>query len=359
MLVATIVGARPQFIKAATVSRQLAAREIAELLIHTGQHYDLQLSDVFFNELGLPEPQYNLAIGSAGHGRQTGQMLIALEEVLLRHEPDVVVVYGDTNSTLAGALAAAKLKLPLVHVEAGMRSGDRSMPEEINRVATDHVSNLLLCATQTAVENLKLEGLRAGVHLTGDVMCDLLLWAGPRFRPLQPALLERLGLRDREYVAATLHRPRNTDNAERLTTILDTLRQLDEPVVLPLHPRTRQRLSDLGKLDDYQSILSEPLGYLEMQALLAGARLLVTDSGGLQKEAYLHQTPCLTVMPQTEWRETVEVGWNRLVAPWELTGMLEGFTPPAEHPPLFGDGRASARVADILQRFGRVHPADS
>jgi UDP-GlcNAc3NAcA epimerase len=351
MQVATIVGARPQFIKAATVSRSLKERGLEELLIHTGQHYDLRLSGIFFDELELPEPMYNLGIGSAGHGRQTGQMLIALEEVLRKHEPGVVVVYGDTNSTLAGALAAAKLHLPLVHVEAGMRSGDRRMPEEINRVATDHVSDLLLCVTQTAVENLSAEGIQAGVHLIGDVMYDMMLWAKPRSDRLRSEMLVGMNLEDESYILATIHRPRNTDKPERLIQILDALLEFDEKVVLSLHPRTRKRLETLGLLDRYASIIYDPLSYLQMQALLSSARLLVTDSGGLQKEAYFHGTPCLTLMPQTEWVETVKSGWNCLTAPWELAEALHGFVEPLDRPPFFGDGRAGEKVAEILARF--------
>lgn len=354
MQVATIVGARPQFIKAAVVSRRLADRGLDELLIHTGQHYDLRLSDIFFNELQISEPYYNLGIGSASHGRQTGQMLIALEDVLLRHRPDVVVIYGDTNSTLAGALAASKLRIPLVHVEAGMRSADRSMPEEINRIAADHLSGLLLCSTQTAVANLRVEGITAGVHLVGDVMLDLLLWAEPRVAEIRDELLSRLGLESGGFILATIHRPRNTDNTERLLAILDSLLEHDEPVVAPLHPRTRRRLEELGRLEDYAPMLGEPVGYLEMQALLSSARMLVTDSGGLQKEAYLHGVPCLTVMPQTEWVETVESGWNQLVTPWELTERLRGFAPPADRPAHYGDGRAGEKVVDILSRFQRA-----
>ncbi|MCX7021361.1 MAG: UDP-N-acetylglucosamine 2-epimerase (non-hydrolyzing) [bacterium] len=353
MLVATIVGARPQFIKAAVVSRALAARGVEELLIHTGQHYDIRLSDVFFSELGLPEPYYNLGIGSATHGRQTGQMLVAIEDVLLRHSPDMALVYGDTNSTLAGALAAAKLRIPLAHVEAGMRSGDRSMPEEINRILTDHAADLLLTATPTAVENLAAEGLTEGVVPTGDVMYDLWLAKRPIFEGMKPKLLENFGLREGGFVLATIHRPRNADDPARLTAILDALLGHDEPVFLPLHPRTRKNLEAAGLLEKYAEMLREPVGYLEMQALLGGARLAVTDSGGLQKEAYFHGRPCLTLMPGSEWVETVRAGWNKLIEPEGLPAALKNFSPTGERPRVFGEGDAAERVAGALVGYRR------
>ena len=351
MLVATVVGARPQFIKAALVSRALADRGVEELLIHTGQHYDIRLSDVFFSELELAEPYYNLGIGSASHGRQTGQMLVAIEDVLLRHAPDLVLVYGDTNSTLAGALAAAKLRIPLAHVEAGMRSGDRRMPEEINRILTDHASDLLLAATQTAVENLAAEGLTEGVSLTGDVMYDLWLAKRPVFEVMKLRVLEESGLREGGFVLVTCHRPRNSDDPERLLPILDALLEHPEPVFLPIHPRTRKNLEATGLLGKYAEMLRDPVGYLKMQALLSGARLLVTDSGGLQKEAYFHGTPCLTLMPQSEWVETVRAGWNRLVEPAELPAALGEFSPEGERPQVFGDGDAAERVVEAVIGF--------
>jgi UDP-GlcNAc3NAcA epimerase len=351
MLIATVVRARPQFIKAAVVSRAFALGGVEELLIHTGQHYDIRLSDVFFSELGLGEPYYNLGVGSAAHGRQTGQMLVAIEDVLLRHQPDVALVYGDTNSTLAGALAAAKLGIPLAHVEAGMRSGDRRMPEEINRILTDHAADLLLAATPTAVENLAAEGLTEGVTLTGDVMYDLWLAKRPAFEGMKPGLLEDFGLREGGYVLATIHRPRNADDPVRLAAVLDALLDHSEPVFLPLHPRTRKNLEATGLLEKYAGMLHEPVGYLEMQALLAGARLAVTDSGGLQKEAYFHGTPCLTLMPQSEWVETVLAGWNRLVEPEGLGAALEDFSPTGDRPRVFGEGDAAERVAGAVTGY--------
>ncbi len=353
MKITTVVGARPQFIKAAVVSRALAKRGIEEMLIHTGQHYDLRLSDVFFRELEMAEPYYNLGIGSASHGRQTGQMLTAIEDVLQRHKPDMVLIYGDTNSTLAGALAASKLRIPLAHVEAGMRSGDRAMPEEINRVVSDHVSDLLLCATQTAVANLTKEGLTEGVHLTGDVMYDLLRWVLPKIDSRSEDTLGEYGVSAAGYLLATIHRPRNADDPTRLLPILDTLLDHDEPVLLPLHPRTRAVLEGLNLLKRYEKLIIPPLGYLEMQALLRHARLLVTDSGGLQKESYLHATPCLTLMPQSEWVETVESGWNRLTEPEELGELLGSFKPTANRPDLFGNGKAGEQVAELVESYKR------
>jgi len=351
MKVATIVGARPQFVKSAVVSRALSQRGIEELLIHTGQHYDLRLSDVFFRELEMAEPYYNLSIGSGSHGRQTGQMLTAIEDVLRRHKPEMVLIYGDTNSTLAGALAASKLRIPLAHIEAGMRSGDRAMPEEINRIVADHVSDLLLCATKTAVANLTKEGLNEGVHLTGDVMYDLLRWAMPTIEAQAEETLMEHQVTDNGYLLATVHRPRNADDPTRLLPILDTLLDHSEPVLLPLHPRTRAVLEGLSLLERYQKILIPPLGYLEMQALLRHARILVTDSGGLQKESYLHGTPCLTLMPQSEWVETVTSGWNRLTEPAELSELLGSFKPTADRPDHFGNGKAGEQVAELVESY--------
>lgn len=348
MIVATVVGARPQFIKAAPVSAALR-RQAREILIHTGQHYDDRLSDVFFREMALPEPDYHLGIGSASHGRQTGQMLAAIEEVLLAERPDAVLVYGDTNSTLAGALAAAKLHIPVAHVEAGMRSFDRAMPEEINRVVADHVSTLLLCPTETAVRNLAAEGLRAGVHLVGDVMYDALL----RFLPLartRSRVLDELGVAPRAYVLATVHRAANTDDPARLERIVRGLGELDGPTIFPVHPRTAKALVAAGLALPPSVRCVEPLGYLDMLRLAEQARLIVTDSGGVQKEAYMLGVPCLTLREETEWPETVRAGWNRLVGTdtGRLVAAARSFVPPTERPLLFGDGVAAERVASLI-----------
>lgn len=312
MKIVTIVGARPQFIKVAPVSRELRKAH-HEVLVHTGQHYDDAMSAVFFRELDIPEPDYNLGVGSGTHGEQTGEMLKRIEPVLLAERPDWVLVYGDTNSTLAGALAAAKLHIPVAHVEAGLRSFNRNMPEEINRILTDHISDLLLCPTWTAVENLRREGITEGVHLVGDVMHEALLWAAERART-KSTILERLGLSEREYLLATVHRAENTDDPARLQAILDAFMALDEIVVFPVHPRTQARLNALGFSVNISRLkLIPPVGYLDMVRLEQAACAILTDSGGIQKEAYWLGVPCITLRDETEWVETLEGGANVLV----------------------------------------------
>lgn len=314
MKVISIVGARPQFIKCAPVSRELR-RVAREVLVHTGQHYDDSMSGVFFRELGLPEPDYHLGVGSGTHGQQTGEMLRKIEEILLKEQPDVVLVYGDTNSTLAGALAAAKLHLRIVHVEAGLRSYNRRMPEEINRVMTDHLSDLLLCPTETAVENLLLEGVTKGVHLVGDVMYDALLDSVERAKQTS-AVLERLGLESGQYLLATIHRAENTDQLSRLEGIMTAFLSLADSgrtIIFPVHPRTRKQLKKLSFNHPERLLMIDPVSYLEMVLLEANAQLIATDSGGIQKEAYWLGVPCITLREETEWIETVDSGWNRLV----------------------------------------------
>ncbi|MCO5171741.1 MAG: UDP-N-acetylglucosamine 2-epimerase (non-hydrolyzing) [Planctomycetes bacterium] len=351
MKVVTVVGARPQFVKAAPVSRALRARRHEELLVHTGQHFDDLMSKVFFEELALPAPDVDLGVGSGPHGRQTGAMLAGVEEVLLARRPDVVLVYGDTNSTLAGALAAVKLGLPLAHVEAGLRSFNRAMPEEHNRVLTDHCADLLLCPTRTAVEHLAREGLTRGVHLVGDVMLDAVLAhvARARARPASPA--DALGLGPKGYLLATVHRPYNTDDPAALRRILEALEAVGEPVVLPVHPRTRARLAGLEGLRLERVRLIDPVGYLDMLRLLDGCRLVLTDSGGVQKEAYFLGVPCVTLRPETEWVETVEAGWNVLAGddPARIVALARGFAPSGERPATFGDGRAADAVVAALE----------
>jgi UDP-GlcNAc3NAcA epimerase len=353
MRVVTVVGARPQFIKAAPVGRALRAAGHAEFLLHTGQHYDAALSQVFFAELDLPEPDVNLGVGSGSHGWQTGQMLIGIEGVLQERRPDWVLVYGDTNSTLAGALAAAKLHLPLAHVEAGLRSFNRRMPEEINRVLTDHVADRLLCPSQTAVDNLAAEGITRGVYLVGDVMADALALAAERAE--RSDVLTRLGLAERGYLLVTVHRAENTDDVERLRAILGALCALDEPVVFPVHPRTRQRLEGAEELRSLLACarhmrLVEPVGYLDMVRLERSARMILTDSGGVQKEACWLGVPCVTLRDETEWVETVQAGWNVLVGtdPERILWAVRHFTPPASRPMLYGDGRAAERIVALL-----------
>jgi UDP-N-acetylglucosamine 2-epimerase len=324
------------------------------VLVHTGQHYDENMSDIFFRDLQLPEPDYNLGVGSALHGAQTGDMLTKIEEVLLRERPDRVLVYGDTNSTLAGALAAVKLDIPVAHIEAGLRSFNRQMPEEINRVVTDHVSTLIFCPTKSAAFNLAREGILKGVHLVGDVMYDAVLhFAG--IANQHSHILDDLDLKPKEFVLATVHRASNTDIGENLRNIFTVLSEMHEQVIFPVHPRTRRCLAKLG-LKNNRSLnghlrLLEPVGYLDMLILEQNSRLILTDSGGIQKEAYFFGVPCITLRAETEWVETVETGWN-IVAGSNSLDILKAVNRrdwPQDAPPaLFGDGQAAARIASIL-----------
>jgi UDP-GlcNAc3NAcA epimerase len=340
MRVITIVGARPQFVKVGVLGRALRARGIEEILVHTGQHYDANMSDVFFSDLGLPAPSFQLDIHGGHHGEMTGRMLTAIEEILLEQRPDYLLVIGDTNSTLAGALAAAKLHIPVAHVEAGLRSFNRRMPEEVNRVLTDHLSNLLFCSTNIAVANLKAEGISEGVHLVGDVMMDATLAAAGIIRE-RSQILQNLGLVEGGYALATVHRAENTDNFGRLKEVMSWLEARAEnvPVVLPLHPRTRAILEhNAFKLRRVRGV--EPVGYLDMQRLIAGCTEVYTDSGGLQKEAYFHRKLCVTLRDETEWVETIEAGWNRL---WHVPDYR-----PRQAIDEYGGGLSSEKIADIL-----------
>ena len=359
--VVSIVGARPQFIKAAPVSRALRAARHAEVLVHTGQHYDSNMSAIFFDELGLQPPAHNLGIGSGMHGAQTGAMLAGVERVLAAERPDWALIYGDTNSTLAGALAAANLHIRVAHVEAGLRSFNRRMPEEINRVVADHLSDLLLVPSQTAVDNLAAEGLTRGVHLVGDVMVDALALAAERAQD-RPEALARLGVAEHGYLLVTIHRAENTDSPPRLKNILAALEELNEPVVFPVHPRTRKVLEAIhpkyGAATPLQGHegsagnlkLIEPVGYLEMVRLEQSARMILTDSGGIQKEAYWLRVPCVTLRDETEWVETVRAGWNIIAAAdtARIIQAVRAFKPPADHPRLYGDGHAAERIAALL-----------
>jgi UDP-GlcNAc3NAcA epimerase len=347
--IVTIVGARPQFIKAAAVSRRLQGRH-EEVLVHTGQHYDYEMSGIFFDGLEIPPPKASLGVGSGSHGAQTGAMLKAIEDVLLVERPDYVLVYGDTNSTLAGALAAVKLSIPIAHVEAGLRSFNRRMPEEINRVMADHTSNLLLCPSETAVSNLAAEGITQNVHLVGDVMLDVLNWAKQRAEAKQSEILERFGLGKQAYLLATVHRSENTDEPSRISSILSAFNAMDEPVVFPVHPRARKIITELGFRPEPHVHLIEPVGYLEMVKLLGSARMALTDSGGLQKEAYWLGVPCLTMRNETEWVETVEAGWNVLVGPDlnKIVDAVNSFSPSDSHPLLYGDGDAAGKCVDLI-----------
>ncbi len=353
MTILTVVGARPQFVKAAAVSQVLRAQH-TEFLVHTGQHYDVDMSDVFFQELGIPEPDVNLGVGSGAHGAQTGQMLARLEAHMLAQAPDWVLLYGDTNSTLAGALAAAKLNIPVAHIEAGLRSYNRTMPEEINRVLTDHVSRLLFCPTHAAIENLAREGITAGVHHVGDVMMDV-LWRVHARREAATVFaaheVPRAG-----FILATIHRPANTDARGHLAGILDAFAQLARPVVLPMHPRLKAALTReaLPLPENVQAI--PPVSYLNMVALLDAADLVITDSGGLQKEAYALERRCVTVRPETEWVETVAVGWNRLAEPNTASLCDQAADSlaanPVVHPDFYGAGDAGAQIVRILSQHG-------
>jgi UDP-GlcNAc3NAcA epimerase len=360
MKILTVIGARPQFIKAAVVSRLLQQQSgVEEVLVHTGQHYDENMSDVFFAELGIPRPAHHLAVGSGRHGAQTGRMLEAIEEVLCAVQPDKVLVYGDTNSTLAGALAAVKLHVPVAHVEAGLRSFNRRMPEEINRIMADHVSTWLFAPTELAVRNLRHEGIAdESIHLVGDVMYDAALFYGAR-SSLEP--LTRLGLKSKEYILATVHRAENTDPGPRLWALLEGLCAVaaELAVVLPLHPRTRAVLQREQVLDKYARSLRllDPVGYLDMVALEKHARVVATDSGGVQKEAFFHGVPCVTLRDETEWQELIELGWNRLVPPRDARQVYAGImqplrdaAPPTAPPGMYGGGRAGHEIAAALRR---------
>jgi len=346
MKILTVVGARPQFIKAAAVSAPLR-RAAQEILVHTGQHYDAGMSDRFFTELNLPDPDYHLGVGSGLHGAQTGQMLAGIESAILSEQPDRVLVYGDTNSTLAGALAAAKLGVPIVHVEAGLRSLNRSMPEEINRVVVDHLSTILCCPGPGAVANLAAEGIARGVHVTGDVMRDLVEGALPT---LDDRILATLGLTPRGYSVLTFHRAQNTDDPARLLRILGALAHASEPIVFPAHPRTIRALAALGAAVTAPIRIVDPVGYGDMLSLQRWARLVITDSGGVQKEAYWLGVPCVTLRDETEWTETVDAGWNRLVGsdPEAVRAAMNGWTPPPVRPQLYGDGQAAGRIVALL-----------
>jgi UDP-N-acetylglucosamine 2-epimerase len=345
----TIVGARPQFVKLAPVSRALRQR-CKEVIVHTGQHYDDLMSAIFFRDLGIPTPDYNLEVGSGSHGEQTGKMLMHIEQVLLEEKPDQVLVYGDTNSTLAGALAAAKLYLPIAHVEAGLRDYRRDIPEEINRVLTDHLSTLLFCPTDSSAENLHREGIHQGVHMVGDVMLDALRQHMP-VAERQSKILQSLDVRPQRYLLATVHRPINTDESAHLASILSAFGAAGETVVFPVHPRTRLALSlaGLGIPDNVRTI--DPVSYLDMLVLEKNARMIVTDSGGIQKEAYILQVPCVTLLSQTAWIETVASGWNRPVGHDRdaILAAIRDFVPPAEWPALFGDGHASEKITEVMQ----------
>ena len=342
----SIVGARPQFIKMAVVSRALRERH-EECIIHTGQHYDYGMSARFFEELMIPAPNYHLDCGAGTHGTQTARMLEAVEQVLLRERFDWVIVYGDTNSTLAGTLAAVKLHLPVAHVEAGLRSFNREMPEEINRVVTDHLSTCLFCPTDTAREQLQREGITQGVTVVGDVMYDALLQVRPQLEQRTEALLHSLEVAPQAYILVTVHRAANTDNPEIMRSIAVALNALERPIIFPVHPRTRASLERYQIKWKRHVRLIDPVGYLDMLALESSASRILTDSGGVQKEAFLLGVPCITLREETEWVETVQTGWNTLAGThWQaILDAVNGSRPqsPARNP--FGEGDAARKIA--------------
>jgi UDP-N-acetylglucosamine 2-epimerase (non-hydrolysing) len=351
MKIASVVGVRPQFVKASVVSRELR-KSHEEILIHTGQHYDYEMNKIFFEELDIPEPDYYLGVGSGSHGQQTGEMLRKLEEVLTIEKPDLVLTYGDTNSTLAGALASSKLGIKSAHVESGLRSFDRSMPEEINRILTDHCSDIFFCPTQNAVNNLGAEGITRNVYLTGDVMVDSLL-LNKKIAEDKSTILNDLDLESKDYLVATIHRANNTDNIEHLRNIIEAFQKLNENIVFPVHPRTEKLLKNYGL---YESLCSsvkliKPLGFLDFIKLMNHAKMILTDSGGIQKEAYILKVPCVTLRENTEWIETVEDGWNVLAGSNKdgIVKAVNEFIPSIqEHRNIFGDGSASNRIATAI-----------
>jgi len=351
MRVLSVVGARPQFIKSVALSRVLQDHH-DEHLLHTGQHYDESLSGVFFDELDVEDPAYTLGVGSDTHGRQTAAMLEGIEAAIEDASPDVVVLYGDTNSTVAGALAAAKTDPLVAHVEAGLRSYNREMPEETNRIVTDHVSDLLFCPSESAVDTLAEEGLTEGVHEVGDVMFDMILWVRDRARA-RSDVLERLALDPNEYILSTVHRAGTTDDPDRLASVLEALGEVPQSVVLPVHPRTEDRLRSFDLWDRATDLLRvvDPVGYVDFVRLVDGASRVATDSGGVQKEAFYLDTPCVTMREETEWRETVDCGWNRLVGTDRdaIRAVLTTDDWPETKPPLYGDGDAAPRIVDVLE----------
>lgn len=353
MKVLSVVGARPQFVKLSPVADECARRGVQHVIVHTGQHYDPMLSDVFFDDLGIPDPAVHLGVGSGSHGQQTGAILARMDEVLQQHRPDWVLVYGDTNSTLAGALAAVKMHLPVAHLEAGLRSFNRAMPEEHNRVLTDHAADLLLAPTDVAMEHLAAEGLAARSTLVGDVMVDVLLKVRDELTDTA-IVLSDLGVRPSEFSLATIHRAENTDDPDRLAAIVAGLQSVDHPVVLLAHPRLRAKAAAQGLCLAGGSLTAhDPLPYPALVGVVAAARGAITDSGGLQKEAFALRTPCSTVRTETEWVETVELGWNVLVHPGDSAALAAAASRPA--PPHtdatpYGDGHAAAVVLDALTR---------
>lgn len=358
--VISVIGARPQFIKASALSRVLGSCvDLQESIVHTGQHYDTTMSSVFFRDLNIPEPRYNLGVGSSSHAKQTGEIMKLFEQICLRDKPNLVLIYGDTNSTIAAALVAAKLNIPIAHVEAGLRSFNRRMPEEINRIVADSISTLHFAPTSAAVKNLAHEGISRQVYLCGDVMYDVALWAA-KLSSDKSIILSKLGLAFKSYILATIHRAENTDNRHRLTNAFLALGAISKevPVVLPIHPRTKKMVDKFAINTQYQGlIIIDPVGFFDMVALENGSRLIVTDSGGVQKEAYFHRTPCVTLRSETEWVETIDAGWNRLADASDEKTITNQIT-IALNSPLpsttieeYGEGDAAMKISKIIQTF--------
>jgi UDP-GlcNAc3NAcA epimerase len=354
MKIVSIVGARPEFIQALPVSRAIRVLPaLQEILVHTGQHYDYLMSQKFFDELGIPAPDYNLEVGSGSHGQQTADILARLEAVLLKEQPHLVIVRGDTNSTLAGVLAASKLHIPAAHIEAGERSFDRRMPEEINRLVADRLADAHFCVSQGAVTRLAAEGISDSVYWVGDVMLDAFLQNWP-MASRKSDILTRLDLTPGAYALVTIHRAANTDDLVRLRNIVEALNRVPEPIIFPAHPRTRKALTEMGAPLAEHVRMIEPVGYFDMMKLEESARLIATDSGGVQREAYFLGVPCLTLREETEWVETIEAGWNKLVGaePLRIIDAWFSFTPPPARPPIFGDGTAGQRIVQVLSQQG-------
>lgn len=352
MKILSVVGARPEFIQAMPVSRAIRANH-QEILVHTGQHYDYRMSQTFFDELDIPTPDYNLEVGSGSQSRQTAEIMIRLEEVFLTEKPDFAIIRGDTNSTLAAALVTSKLNIPFAHIEAGERSFNRAMPEEINRLIADRLANSHFCVSQVGRQNLLTEGITGSVHWVGDVMLDALLYAQPVART-KSKILNQLGIKPKKFSLVTIHRAMNTDNPERLRRIISALNLVSEVVILPVHPRTQKTLTSINvHLENHVRII-EPVGYFDMLTLEENARLIATDSGGVQREAYYMGIPCLTLRDETEWGATIETGWNKLVGADQklILDNWFNFVPPVEHPAIYGIGTAGQRIAEILNDFG-------
>lgn len=355
--VVTIVGNRPQFVKASALSPVLASQRVKEIIVHTGQHYDRNLSQVFFEELEIPEPSYNLGIGSGSHGVQTGKMLQAIEEVLLVEKPDWVVVFGDTNTTIAGSLAAVKQHIRVAHVESGLRSFNMKMPEEVNRIVTDRISELLLAPSELAVENLKREGISQDkIHFVGDIMYDAFIRHADKAL-LKSQIINQMELKPKGYILATVHRPENTDNSSRLLAIFSGLIEVAQkiPIVFPMHPRTRKAMKNLPPLSTTNLKIIEPVGYLDMTTLEKNAMVIVTDAAGIQPEAFYHRVPCVTLRNETEWMKLIEIGWNRLVPPVDKDIITSSIMDALKHKcdedfpgDIFGNGTAAEQTVSLL-----------